>query len=72
MTGSRTVYYNTEYNEETKVYTSYCPSMKPVRFSGKDQETVQKLAEDGICVYLKKYPDFFESFKDFKVYLTCR
>lgn len=67
MTGSRTVYYNTEYDEESKIYTSYCPSMKPVRFSDKNIETVQRLAEDGICVYLKKHPNFFESFKDFEV-----
>ena len=57
------IYYKVEYDGETGIYTGYCPSMKPVRFSSKSEDEVDELVKDGIELYLKKYPDFFKSFK---------
>lgn len=56
-----TVSYVTEYDPETKVYTGYCPLMKPVIFSSKDPDEVNALVKDGINLYLRKYPDFFKN-----------
>lgn len=57
------VYYQIEYDENSKIYTGYCSSMKSVRFSDKDEAKVKALVEDGIYVHLKKYPNFLDCFK---------
>jgi len=57
------IYYKIDYDIDTKIYTGYCPSMKPVRFSDKNESVVKELVEDGIDVFLEKNPTFFDSFK---------
>ena len=56
-----------EYDEETGIYTGYCPNMKPVRFSSKDEAEVHTLVRDGIELYLDQYPDFFKAYKELEV-----
>ena len=60
------VYYKIDYDEVTQIYTGYCPSMKPVMFSGKDKSEVNKLVQDGIAVFLEKNPNFFDTFEELK------
>ena len=67
MSKPSTIYYQIKYDDNTKIYTGYCPSMRPVRFSDKDEAKVKELVEDGIDVYLEKYPNFFDSFNSKEV-----
>lgn len=57
------IYYRVDYDKKTGIYTGYCPSMKPVHFSSKDEKEVDELVRDGIALYLEKHPDFFKSLK---------
>ena len=66
MTRPPIVYYKIDYDEASKIYTGYCPSMKPVRFSDTDESKVKEQVEDGINVFLNKNPDFFDNFKELK------
>ncbi len=61
------IYYQIDYDEDSKIYTGYCSSMRPVRFSDKDESKVKELVEDGIDVYLEKYPNFSDSFNSKEV-----
>ncbi len=60
------IYYKIDYDEETKIYTGYCPSMKSVRFSDTDKANVKELVEDGIDIFLEKNPNFFDDFQELK------
>ena len=67
MAKPSTIYYQIEYDEDSKIYTGYCSSIKPVRFSDRDESKVKELVEDGIDMYLEKHPDFFDSFNSKEV-----
>lgn len=67
MMTPKVIHYKMEYDEKTKIYTGYCPSMKAVRFSANDENTVKELVEDGVKLFLNKNPKFFENFNDFEV-----
>ena len=62
MQSAKSIYYKIDYNKESKVYTGFCPDMEPVRFSGKNRNDVVSLVEDGIDLYLKNNPRFFENY----------
>lgn len=61
------IYYRMELDEATGVYTGYCPNMKPVRFSGKNEDEIDMLVRDGIKLYLEQHPDFFETYKELEM-----
>ena len=67
MNGSRTLQYVLEHDPQSGIYTGYCPNMRPVRFSSKDEQEVHDLVSRGIKLYLKKHPDFFDAYKELEV-----
>lgn len=66
MAVQRTIYYQIVYDKKSKIYTGFCPSMKPVRFSSKSQDEVKDLVSDGIDLFLEKHPKFFDNFEEVK------
>ena len=63
----RRLQYVLRFDRQSGVYTGYCPNMKPVRFSSKDEQEVHDLVRRGIILYLKKHPDFFDAYKELEV-----
>ena len=61
------IYYKIEHDEDTDTYVGYCPSMRPVRFFGKNEGEVEELVRDGITLYMRQHPDFFNAFKKLEV-----
>lgn len=61
------LYYSLDHDEKTGIYTAYCPSMKPVRFSSRDKAEVLTLLREGVELYLKEYPDFFKTYERLEV-----
>ena len=56
------IQYKIDFDSTTKLYTGYCPGMSPVEFTDADESRVKELVEDGIDLYLKKNPDFFNNY----------
>ena len=53
--------------KNNNVYTGYCPDIPAVRFSDSNKDKVKELVIDGIELYMKLHPTYFDSFHSYKM-----
>lgn len=55
----RVIHYRIVKNEDG-TFTGFCPTMKPVRFTGKTEDRVKDLVVKGIRMYIERRPEILE------------